>query len=428
MAVVSKLNALLGSLSTRPATCSDRRFAVILWSCLAAFCGAFVIYYYSRAGGLIDHTGHLIGRDFVVFWNASVLTLDGQAAKVFDQGQFHSAHERFVGGPYPLHPWLYPPHALLYSWPLGLMPYLLSYALWSVVTLALYLAAAGKRHLAGVGTLALILAPATFVNFLAGQNGFLSAALLIAGMRLLDRRPALAGILLGLLCFKPQLGILVPIALVAARLWRPFFGASMTVLGVVALSVVAFGLESWQSYLSQIAINQSLIFERGSGLFVLMMPTPLMATRILGLGDVAGYGVQALFSLCAVLGIYTTFRKRADRSLQVAVLLVGVFLVTPYGFNYDMTLTSVAVLWGFERAVKTGFLPGEMLLLALVWALPILVMGTNAQGLPLGPVILGLLFLVLLIRANGWLPQHGLAPVAREADGAALRQPSDNRA
>jgi hypothetical protein len=424
--VVAKLNALLGGLPIRPATSSDRRFAVILWSCLAAFCGAFVVYYYSRASGLIDHTGHLIGRDFVVFWNASVLTLGGQVAKVFDQGQFHSVHEQFVGGTYPLHPWLYPPHTLLYGLPLGLLPYLWSYALWSVVTLALYLAAAYRRRLAGVGTLALILAPATFVNFLAGQNGFLSAALLIAGMRLIDRRPVLAGILLGLLCFKPQLGILVPVALVAARLWRPFLSASITVLVVVALSIVVLGLETWQTYLGQIAANQSLMFERGSGLFVLMMPTPLMATRILGLGDVAGYGVQAFFSLCAILGVYTTFRKRADRSLQVAVLLVGVFLMTPYGFNYDMTLTSVAVLWGFERAVKTGFLPGEMLLLALVWALPVLVIGVNAQDLPVAPVILGLLFLVLVIRANGWLPQQGLAPAAREAGGAALPQPSED--
>ena len=183
-------------------------------------------------------------------------------------------------------------------------------------------------------------------------------------------------------------------------------------------------MESWQVYLGQIATHQSLVFERGSGLFVLMSPTPLMAARILGLDSVTGHGVQALFSLCAVLGVYATFRKCADRTLQVAVLLVAVFLVTPYGFNYDMTLTSVAVLWGFERATQTGFLPGEKLLLGLVWGLPVLVLGANAQGLPVAPVILGLLFLVLLIRANGRLRQQGPAWVS---GGATLPQPSDGR-
>jgi hypothetical protein len=93
-----------------------------------------------------------------------------------------------------------------------------------------------------------------------------------------------------------------------------------------------------------------------------------------------------------------------------------------------MTVTSVAVLWGFERAATSGFLPGEKLLLALAWALPILVLGLNAQGIPAAPVILGLMFLVLLTRANGWLPKQHLAPAAQDAEAAALVQPSDSRA
>jgi hypothetical protein len=377
---------------------------------------------------VIDHSGHLIGRDFVVFWTASVLTLDGQAAQAYDLVRFGAAQEELTGVALPFQPWLYPPHALFHSLPLGLLPYLWSYAVWSALTLGLYVAATLGRRWTSSQALILVLAPATFVNFLVGQNGFLTAALLIGGLRLLERRPILAGILLGLLCFKPQLGVLIPVALVAGRFWRPFVGATATVLAVVLLSVAVFGLETWQSYLGQIAVHQSLFFERGSGLFVLMMPTPFMATQILGLDDSTGYGVQALFSLCAIVGVYAAFRKRRDLALQIAVLLVGVFLMVPYGFNYDMTATSVAVLWGFERAVKTGFLPGEKLLLALAWALPILVLGINAQGLPAAPVILGLLFLVLLIRANGWLPQQVQAPTVREADAATLAQPSDSRA
>jgi hypothetical protein len=84
------------------------------------------------------------------------------------------------------------------------------------------------------------------------------------------------------------------------------------------------------------------------------------------------------------------------------VLLAAVLLATPYGYNYDLTLVSVAVLWGFEHAARTGFLPGERLLLAVAWLLPLMIVAANMRGIPVAPPVLALLFAVLLIRANGW--------------------------
>jgi hypothetical protein len=118
-----------------------------------------------------------------------------------------------------------------------------------------------------------------------------------------------------------------------------------------------------------------------------------------------------------MLAVYITFRKGDGRDLQIAVLLVAVPLASPYGYNYDLTLLSVAVLWAFDHASRRGFLTGERVLLAVAWLLPILVVPANIRGIPIAPAVLALLFAALLVRANGWMP--AITPAARRQAGAA---------
>jgi hypothetical protein len=356
-----------------------------------------------------------------VFWSASVLTLAGQAWQIFDLGVFHGVQEQLIGGEVPLYPWLYPPHALFYILPLGLLPFLWSYLLWSAATLALYLWAAVGRSWRTLRTLALVLAPASFVNVVMGQNGFLSAALLVGGLRLLDSRPVLAGVLLGLLCFKPQLGLLIPVALIAARLWRPFVSAAATVVAVLALSLGVFGLDAWSSFFEMSTIYQARHLSDDRGWFLNIVATPYMGAGLLGFGMTARGVIQALFSLGAILGVYLSFRNGTDRNLQIAVLLAAVLLASPYGYNYDLTLMSVAVLFAFEHAARTGFRPGERILLAVAWLLPLFVVAGNVRGIPVAPPVLALLFATLLIRANGWSVPLGSNP-------GTLALPRDGRA
>lgn len=387
---------------------SDRSLVLVLCLGLAVAYGFAAYSYYSSTAGLFDSSNHPIGRDFVNIWTASVLGLGGQALEIFDVSTFHPHQEQLLGRSFPTHIWSYPPHALLFVLPLGLVPYLLSYALWSVATLALYLVAALGGRWTNWGAVALVLAPATVVNFVVGQNGYLTAALLISGMRLIDSRPVLAGVLFGLLSFKPQLGLLIPVALVAARLWRPFVSAATTVVLLVALSVAVFGPEAWKLYHTQAGPLQRMLLEQGSGLFVYMMPTTFMSMRILGAEASTGYLVQAAVAFCVIPCIYGVFRKSADRNLQIAALIVATFLVTPYAFGYDLTALSVAVLWAFGHAVKTRFMPGEKLLLTVLWILPIAVMVINQTGLPIAPLFLAAFLVVLLARIHGWAPKPAL--------------------
>src|SRR3546814_16239769 len=94
---------------------------------------------------------------------------------------------------------------------------------------------------------ALLLAPASYINISGGQNGFLTGALLIGGLRLLGPKPILAGICFGLLTVKPPLGILLPFAPVASRHWTASVAASVTGTSLVAARALLLGGEKCQA-------------------------------------------------------------------------------------------------------------------------------------------------------------------------------------
>ena len=95
-------------------------------------------------------------------------------------------------------PFPYPPTFLVALAPLGAFGYGAAYALWMATTaLAYFWAVAGARLRRSPILAAALVAPSTTVNLVAGQTGFLSAALTLGGLRLLGERPIVAGILSG---------------------------------------------------------------------------------------------------------------------------------------------------------------------------------------------------------------------------------------
>jgi arabinofuranan 3-O-arabinosyltransferase len=61
--------------------------------------------------------------------------------------------------------------------------------------------------------------------------------------------------------------------------------------------------------------------------------------------------------------------KHVAFELKAAALAVGVLLATPYVYLYDLAVLAVSGGFLMRLAIKTGFLPGEALGLALITAL-----------------------------------------------------------
>ena len=186
-----------------------------------------------------------------------------------------------------------------------------------------------------------------------------------------------------------------PVALLAGCHWRAVASASATAVVLLGGSLIVLGAETWELYLSTTVPFQRLIMEQWTGALTQMVPSPFMAARLLDLGVPLGYAVQALSLLVAAAGVAWAFRGRVEQELQTATVLVATFLATPYIFNYDMTLLSVAIIYLVRRGLDRGFVPGERWLLGFAWLLPLLMMYLHAI-FPVAPFVLAALFAVTL--------------------------------
>lgn len=366
------------------------------------------IYLYLDSGPFLSETvsrGQTIGRDFAQFWAVSVMAWRGDALAAFTPS-LEAPLEQLLGADVGFMNFPYPPPALLYLLPLAALPYLASLTVWLGTTFAALAALLWRRF--GRNTLlilAIAMSPASIVNIVSGQNGYLSTVLLCGGLLLLDRRPILAGILIGLLSYKPQLGLLLPFLLIAGGYWKSFAAASLTVLLLIAASFIFPGAEAWRLYLTEVAPHQMVYMQHGTGIYQQMTPSYFMAGRVLNLGLPVAWTLQAIATVSALAAILWSQRQQAPRELKIAIALVAVFLATPYGFTYEMLIVYVALLLGRQCFVET---PHERLVFVLVWLFPVFAI---FLPVPLGPVILTALLVLFLRRmrmmANLWGPDCG---------------------
>ncbi len=212
-----------------------------------------------------DDTNFAIGRDFLNTWMGGRSMFSGGPAPWFDARTYAAALRDMLGPTYPETYWSYPPHVVLFVWPLGLMPYLFAYIAWCVIGIALYLFACSSA-LPRERLLFLAVAPGVAVCVFFGQNGFYTAALLIGGLLALDRRPVLAGVLFGIPTIKPQLGLLLPIILLLERRWLTIAWAAATVAVLFVATAMLFGWDVWLDYWHKIVPQQMWLTENARGL------------------------------------------------------------------------------------------------------------------------------------------------------------------
>ncbi len=344
--------------------------------------------------GPTDEKGIITGGDFVNMWAAAKIALRGDVMTLFDLTAYHKNLEDFFAHTIPqFYNWSYPPHFLLLILPLGFLSYPAALAVWITFTFALFAFAVAYNRPSPwwlVGVLAL--SPAACANFSVGQNGFLSAALLVGGLRLLPKHPWLAGIAFGLLTYKPHLGILVPIVLIAMREWRTIFAAATTCIALVTASITAFGIAPWQAY-----ITQTMPFQRGlleiapRTLYTRMNPSVFMSARIVGASVPVAYALALATSITVIILTVRFVRRYGWNDLTQSMVLMATFLISPYLFFYDMPIVFSAII-GTVATAGARLKAPEFMLLALAAFLPILVYPLGKAGIPVAPVIFILFF------------------------------------
>lgn len=361
------------------------RQRIIVYSCimLAVTLGCLVALGLG-SNGLNDARGRPLGTDFSNVYAAGTYVLDDKAADAFDPALQYQREQKIFGEYTPFYGWCYPPFFLLIAAALALLPYLWAVIVWQGSTLALYLWM--QRHILP-GNLVLLAAlafPAVLVNFTHAHNGFLTATLLGVALVWLPTRPLLAGIAIGLLSYKPQFGLLIPLALLAGMHGRAFFSAAVTVIALCVVVTTLWGVDIWHAFIASMEFTRVPVLEEGGTGFQ-KIQTIFSWVRLWGGSVPLAYLAQGMVQLASIVLVWRLWRSKQSHEIKAAGLIVGCLLATPYMLDYDLMALAPAFAFWVRAGLRDGFAPYEKSFLALAWITPLVArMAAQHLLLPLG--------------------------------------------
>ncbi len=302
--------------------------------------------------------------DFRVFWAAGRLAHLGEPLSAFNVDSLTATHNVIKEDDWM--PWSYPPAFLATLQPLGALPFPIAWLIFSIASIVAMIFAA-RPFAEGITPVwfAFALPPAVLPTLFMGQTTALWMAGLLAALAALkNQRLALAGFFIGLLTLKPQLGILIPFALLACRAWPTIISAGVTTLVISGLATALYGFEYWLEMRNMMAVHFSVVRETIVENNLMLSSYSTLAS--FGLPEPAALAIQWTITACAAIMVTITWRSpRISFDLRAAVLVLAVMLSTPYLWFYESALIAAAGLF----LLRAGVLTNSPLGLALAGAM-----------------------------------------------------------
>lgn len=355
---------------------------------LPLYAGLLVVFFLVRLvllvgqpdGWLVDEAGRNRLNDFAGVWTAGQLANAGHPEAAYDIAVHRDAQTALRGAPQnDFYPWPYPPLWLPVAAALAAIPFIPAMLAWLTAT-GLAFAAVAARLTGSWRSAPLLLAcPITLANLYVGQNGFLSAALVGAALLLLPVRPILAGVAFGLLAYKPHLGLLVPVALIAAGSWRAIASAAATVALWAALTTALYGAGLWPLFLAQmghVATGMQTNFDLSK------LQSLFGFALALGVPRASALALHVLVALAMATLVALAWRRPVADDLRAALLAAAVVLVSPYVFSYDLLILTVAQAFLVRHAMARGGL--DALELAVLVGINVALAALTLLPVPLG--------------------------------------------
>jgi len=350
---------------------------------LAVEIAVFLFLVAGTHGLIVPLTGPT-STDFLSFYAAGDLADAGTPQLVYDQAAHEAAEQRITapGVEYRY----YPPVFLLLCAALARLPYLAAFIAFEAATFALYLIVM-RRILAGRGwavVIPILAFPPLFWVLGLGQNSFLTAALFGAGTLWTDRRPILAGLCFGALCYKPHFGLLVPVALLAGCHWRVLGAAFGSAAALCALSLILFGWETWHGFFAAAAVSHATYESGRINLGALV--TPFFGVLLAGGTPQAACIAQIAATLGAGSFVAIVWRRGLALPIRAAALTAATLVAIPVALMYDLMLAGIAAAWLVRD--PAGLVGREKVVLAALFVLAMISPGlAEALHLPFGPIV-----------------------------------------
>lgn len=359
--------------------------------------------------------GQVFGRDAHNLWIAGrILLEEGSARHIYDNAAFTAFQTNIAGSGIGWNSYFYPPPAFLTAAFIGLMPYPIALPIYTLLGLTAFLVAIGAPHFKRPALLLLLIAPMTSFNMIMGQNGLISAALLIGGLRLLTCRPILAGVLFGLLAFKPIIGLLIPPLLLIRKDWVAFFSATATVVITALLPALLWGTEVWTLFFTDAMAIQQTVLHHAVGIGMLMIPSAFNSGRLLGLDTTSAYAIHIFFAAGTLIiflrhFLNSTSKQNKPLSTQdILLFTLATAMISPYMHNYDLSMVEGAILLYCFSMREEPVTPAHAFLIMACWCTGLLSLFANMAALPIAPVIM-MMALCIVARAPQGTDRHRLS-------------------
>ena len=281
--------------------------------------------------------------DFLSFWAAGRMVAEGAGAQIYDI-EAHRAVERSVSAVGIL-PFPYPPPFALMLAPFGLLPFGLAFAAWVALTGGFYVWAARPWMQDRIA----LAQPSVLVNGFIGQNAFLTSGFFLAGLHLLRTRPTMAGAVLGLLVIKPQLAVMLPVAMIAGRHWQAIAGGALSAFVVLLVGLVTLGGKFYTAFFEMLSTYTGFVTQSRWPWRELASVYALL--RYFGVA--AGIAMSIHVAVAAVAALMVWHSWRQDRPGKEAVLAAATLLGTPYLLTYDGVLLGLPVAWLLVTGSRT---------------------------------------------------------------------------
>lgn len=372
-----------------------RRFLILLpvlisISLFAAVTEQFYQQYSAAAAsdsGLVLPNGREVGGDFVTFYTAGEIYREDRA-KTYDLNlQLERMQQMFAGSgvksPLIL-PFVYPPPVAALFGRLASMPLLPAYFCWLAVLIAaavcgigLTMRAAGVNA-AGAAYLAALacgFAPLILDCLAAGQTSGIAILIVGAAFFLLTRRfDLVAGIILGLGCYKPPLFALIVAGLMIEGRMRTVIGFLFSALLFNLLSVLLMGWNGYLHYLEQTShYRYGEIF--GPQLYLPVYLGVGGYSIICRIFDPAGILSKAIY-LALIIAALLWFRREklcglkspgnGGFAFRYAALVSFSLWLSPQMNSYDLAVLLVPIVILLSPLFEPGRRPGRIELAIIV--------------------------------------------------------------
>ena len=357
-----------------------RAHAAILALCLWSF------YVWTVATpGFRDRNGNLKGTDFLHLYTLGSLAAAHRGSDLYDMNAqaalaAHRVPEASGIRYLPLYPpqvsILFAPSAgLSYGWALGLW-WVFSAGVYTVCCYFIWRACPNLQHYGNTVALLALAFPAFFHLIAWGQTSALALACFTAMFFLLrDRREFLAGVVLGCLIFKPQLGLAAAVLFVAVGAWKTVLGAFLSAAAQFSAGVIYYGVEPLRQWVRMLWNVRSLwpelepkVYQTHSlrTFWSMLIPWPAVSFALYSVSAVTVLGLTIVCWRC---------EERISLSLRYSTLLFASVLVAPHLTVYDLVILAPAFLLVADWLITQPLTPGIRrlgTLLYLCYMLPLI--------------------------------------------------------